>query len=525
MVHFGFSYVGLAFIAMLLIPNFIWAKNKPADYDRYVGNENRFLLILERIGEAGNMVLALVFADFNIRPFTLWSLWLVAAALLMVLYELYWIRYFRSGKTMADMYSSFAGFPVAGASLPCIAFFCLGIYGSNIFLIVSTIILSIGHIGIHIGHRNEVVPKAKKNKAFAVIRTIVLIPVTVILLVIIIAIAGRNINWFSHYIDTSEGINETCYVNIGGQEQYLLIRGKDINNPVILYIHGGPGGPDSPIAGVFTEPFIDDYTVVCWDQRGCGRTYFRNESVDPMNETVDFETAVSDTDELVEYLLERFDTDKVILMCHSYGTVVGTAYIQEHGDKVAAYIGIGQFIDYKESEYLSYEDALVKAKAAGDDTKALEDAYDLFLKGDSFTNIMKLRGATSQYHVAKYSADTIMLALFSPYTGVDDIRWVLKQMDMDNYYLLEQDLMDTLFEIKLYDNNLTYDVPMLFVSGDCDYVCNYTLAQQYCEDISAPAKEFVLMEGCGHAPQYAMPDEFGANVKSFLSGVLVSSEG
>ena len=88
MVHFGFSYVGLAFIAMLLIPNFIWAKNKPADYDRYVGNENRFLLILERIGEAGNMVLALVFADFNIRPFTLWSLWLVAAALLMVLYEL-----------------------------------------------------------------------------------------------------------------------------------------------------------------------------------------------------------------------------------------------------------------------------------------------------------------------------------------------------------------------------------------------------------------------------------------------------
>ena len=88
-----------------------------------------------------------------------------------------------------------------------------------------------------------------------------------------------------------------------------------------------------------------------------------------------------------------------------------------------------------------------------------------------------------------------------------------------------QDLMDTLFEIKLYDNNLTYDVPMLFVSGDCDYVCNYTLAQQYCEDISAPAKEFVLMEGCGHAPQYAMPDEFGENVKSFLSGVLVSSEG
>ena len=127
MVHFGFSYIGLLYIVMLLVPNFIWAKNKPTDYDKYVVNENKILLAFERAGEALTMTFSLIFTDFNLRPFTIWSLWLAASFLLMVLYELYWIRYFRSPKTMADMYSSFAGFPVAGASLPVIAFFFLGI--------------------------------------------------------------------------------------------------------------------------------------------------------------------------------------------------------------------------------------------------------------------------------------------------------------------------------------------------------------------------------------------------------------
>ena len=178
--------------------------------------------------------------------------------------------------------------------------------------------------------------KNRWKSASQVVKIILLIPVVIVFLTVIIVITGRIINRFSHYIDASKGIDETTYVDIGGQEQYLVIRGKDINNPVILYIHGGPGGPDSAICNVFTDPLIDDFTVVCWDQRGCGRTYFRNADEDPDNMTVNFETALSDTDELVDYLLERFDEDRVILMCHSYGTVVGTRYIQEHSDKVTA---------------------------------------------------------------------------------------------------------------------------------------------------------------------------------------------
>ena len=155
-MHFGFSYVGLIFLAMLMIPNWVWTKNQPEDYDKYVINENKVLLVLERIGEVTVSALCLIFSDFNIGVISVWSVWLLAAFLLMTLYEIYWIRYFMSSKTMEDFYSSILGIPVAGATLPVAAFFLLAIYGKNIFLGIAVIILGIGHIGIHLNHRKEI---------------------------------------------------------------------------------------------------------------------------------------------------------------------------------------------------------------------------------------------------------------------------------------------------------------------------------------------------------------------------------
>ncbi|HBB19931.1 MAG TPA: hypothetical protein DCZ62_05770, partial [Ruminococcus sp.] len=105
-MKFGFSYVGLIFLAMLMVPNLIWAKNQPKDYEKYAANENKLLLGLERTGEVLVSGMALIFRDLNLRPWTSWSWWLVGAFLLMILYEIYWIRYFKSEKTMKDMYSS-----------------------------------------------------------------------------------------------------------------------------------------------------------------------------------------------------------------------------------------------------------------------------------------------------------------------------------------------------------------------------------------------------------------------------------
>lgn len=155
-LHFGFSYIGLLFLLMLMVPNIIWTKNKPKNYEQYVKNENKVLLMFERIGEVLVTTFSLIFSDFNIHVDSNRIIILLVAFFLMLLYEIYWIRYFRSPKTMNDFYRSFLKIPVAGATLPVIAFFLLGVYGKNILLIVSTIILGIGHIGIHVSHKKEV---------------------------------------------------------------------------------------------------------------------------------------------------------------------------------------------------------------------------------------------------------------------------------------------------------------------------------------------------------------------------------
>ena len=100
-VNFGFSYIGLIFLLMLMLPNIVWSKNKPKDYDKY---ENRVLLLFERVGEISVTCLSLIFRDFNINEISGWTVILLIAFVLMVLYEVYWIRYFRSAKTMKDMY-------------------------------------------------------------------------------------------------------------------------------------------------------------------------------------------------------------------------------------------------------------------------------------------------------------------------------------------------------------------------------------------------------------------------------------
>lgn len=151
---FGFSCVGAAFLLCLLVPNLLWTQCRPRDYDP--SGEPRALLALERTGQVWVTCAALVFQDFNLRPWTPWCWWLVGAAALMVLYELWWLRYFRSERTMADFTSSLLGIPVAGATLPVAAFFLLGIYGRTLWMLLGVTVLGIGHIGIHLRHRREI---------------------------------------------------------------------------------------------------------------------------------------------------------------------------------------------------------------------------------------------------------------------------------------------------------------------------------------------------------------------------------
>lgn len=151
--HIGFSYVGLTFLLLLIIPNLLWTKKKPQGYS--AKNEDKILQLFERIGEVLTSCCALIFSDFNLHEWSKWSWWLLTAIALMMMYEFWWVRYFRSERKLTDFYGSFLGIPVAGASLPVAAFFLLGIYGKVIWMLIAAIILGIGHIGIHLQHRNE----------------------------------------------------------------------------------------------------------------------------------------------------------------------------------------------------------------------------------------------------------------------------------------------------------------------------------------------------------------------------------
>ena len=163
--YIGFCLTGFLYLIMLFVPNIIWAKGKKPDgYEDAEKRESKALLAFERIGQALATVSVLIFPSINpvIKKlpegiFFRWNLLiLIAAFVLMILYECYWIKYFRSSRSMEDMYSSFAGFPVAGATLPVIALLLMGVYSRNLIVIISAVILGIGHIGIHLKHRNEI---------------------------------------------------------------------------------------------------------------------------------------------------------------------------------------------------------------------------------------------------------------------------------------------------------------------------------------------------------------------------------
>ena len=157
----GFSYVGALYLLMLFVPNLLWTRAKPAGYSS--SGENRGLQFLEQIGQVGTTCCALIFVDFNLRAWSVWNLWLAVSFLLMLLYELWWGQYFCGPKTLVAFYGNMLGIPVPGAMLPVAAFLFLGIYGRNRWMIISSLVLGVGHIGIHWRHRSEIHRQKEKE--------------------------------------------------------------------------------------------------------------------------------------------------------------------------------------------------------------------------------------------------------------------------------------------------------------------------------------------------------------------------
>ena len=523
-MHFGFSYIGLIWLIMLFVPNLIWTKNKPEDYEEYVHKENKALLIFERVGQVVVTTAALIFSDYNYKGWNFWLPVLGLSFLCMVIYELFWVRYFKSQKTMKDFYRSFCGFPVAGATLPVIAFFLLGIYGGNILMLIGTMILGVGHIGIHRQHRREVYGAKEKKKlpvriVFGILKGIGALLLAVVAGFFIFAIAGRNVRQIERAVAYRNGVNEQIYVQLDSGEGYINVFGVSKANPVIISLHGGPGSPTTFVDYKWQDYMADDYTIVSWDETGCGRSYYRNADTDPDNASLTFDQQLADLDALVDYCCDRFGQDQVIILGHSYGSMLGSSYVMVHPEKVAAYIGVGQMVNDTDwySETYSYEDALRIAREQGDDTSEMEAAYEAFRSDYSLDHLTTLREYTSVYHPQTDMTDvSTMAAIFSPVLGVDDARWYLLEMKAlmgdTRFSELMEPIDEETMNFNLYEAG-EYPVPVLFLSGSCDWVCPAELVEKYADEYGI---QYVAMEGCGHSPQGQHPDRFADIIRDFL---------
>ena len=176
-------------------------------------------------------------------------------------------------------------------------------------------------------------------------------------------------------ISAPSGVQESYKTRIGGVDQWINVRGQDRNNPIILFVHGGPAAPVTPTIWQFQRPIEEYFTVANWDQRGVGKSYGES---DPkvVADTIRIDRYVDDAIEVAEHLKTRYGKRKLILMGHSWGTILGMRAALKRPDLFFAYIGIGQVLNVRENERISFDYAMAQAKSDSN-TAALKEMQSI----------------------------------------------------------------------------------------------------------------------------------------------------
>lgn len=346
----------------------------------------------------------------------------------------------------------------------------------------------------------------------------------IVLLIFLTVVFFRVHNSLESKIDTDLGIQENTYVTIGGIEQYLQIRGGDRDNPIILWLHGGPGFPLTYLTYYYQTALEKDYTIVCWEQRGCGRTFYRNKS----NGNLTIEQLLTDTDEVIDYLRGRFSQEKIIIIGQSWGTVLGMDYINIHPEKVAAYIGVGQVTDFSQGKIYAAESAVQMAMENdnNEDAEFLERCIEQLSKTESIekldvksleemiitsTKYLKCDGEMS-------GIKRIFAAITSPEMSWNDARWFLFASDTQNIITFQNNLVDYMyFQFDVMKSSKEYDIPICFIQGKSDWITPTNLVNDYYEVIASDKKEMIVINNAGHTPFLDNPEQFCEAVKTFLS--------
>ena len=299
-----------------------------------------------------------------------------------------------------------------------------------------------------------------------------------------------------------EPVKEGAYVQIGGIEQWITIKGDDRSNPVVLFLHGGPGDAWSPFADAMFAGWEKNFTLVQWDQRGAGRTYAKTgPSIEP---TLTIERMVQDGIEVAEFLTRHLNKKKIIILGGSWGSILGVYMAHTKPDLFYAYIGIAQLVNTRKEQSASYTRLLESARAAGDQ-QAISDLttigpppWDSLRKWPIFRKwklLYQAKRATAPSAHEELSPDYASPKEQAQYAAADDFCF-------EHFWGLT--MSGPLESVDLLALGTRLPIPIFILQGAEDLTAPPEIAKAYFDSIKAPAKQFHLVSGTGH--EFSVPE-------------------
>lgn len=297
-------------------------------------------------------------------------------------------------------------------------------------------------------------------------------------------------------------------IELGNSKQWILARGTNKDNPVLLLVHGGPGNSLIPLVRYYNSELEERFIFVNWDQRGAGKSYG---SIEP-HSSVTMPQLLSDLYELVNILRKRFNKEKIYIMGHSFGSALAITTAHEYPELFYAYIGCGQFTNMVENEKQSYRYALKKA-IQEQNKDALNDLMEIkeppyfgadFLEKYNLHQEWLLKLGGSLYGETSYRKFYRFYFFSSEYTKMDALNWFKGKSE--SIKLLYENIMS----INLSDEIDTFDIPIYFLQGKHDYQTPSSLVEEYFHQIQATQKELIWFEKSAHFPIFEESEKFNS---------------
>lgn len=308
-------------------------------------------------------------------------------------------------------------------------------------------------------------------------------------------------------------------VTLGGTEQWLLIRSRAEDAPVLLWLHGGPGSPTMPLAHRYDGLLPDHFTVVHWDQRGAGKSF--DPALTP--DALTIERFVSDLLELAGILQKRLGRRDLYLVGHSWGAVLGALAVARNPEPFHAFVGVSQPVNLQDAYALGY-DALLQHALEADDQAALRElravgappyrqAEPLLVYGRwAFAAGGVLHGLDPEPLDAAAGA--------SPFYTAQNAERAARGAALSTRALLPQ-----LLRVDLFRSVTALEVPVYLFSGRFDLNSPGSLAERWLRGVAAPAKTFVWFEASAHFPMYEEPERFQRELIRILAEDRTVEEG